>query len=189
MVCQNNGPWHLGISDEACENAGGEWFRTPCITLKETIDNRPPRFDLENPMDGSCQDTLGRLETAFVSASTDHANFTFTNTKDGCFKFCQSLPNYPSQTGMMIKHKTLSYVKVRVHLKEAGILSLGEVQVLDSDGVDMALNQPATQSSSYNSLTPVSNAVNGNPATFTHTSADEKSEPEVIFSLAVDYLS
>jgi hypothetical protein len=49
MTCKNTGPFHLGISEEACENAGGKWFRTPCITLKEAIDNRPPRFDLDNP--------------------------------------------------------------------------------------------------------------------------------------------
>ena len=41
MDCQNAGPWHLGISSEACENAGGRWFRTPCVTLKECIDSRP----------------------------------------------------------------------------------------------------------------------------------------------------
>ena len=31
-----------------------------------------------------------------------HANFTFDHDNLGCLKFCQSLPNYPSQTGMMI---------------------------------------------------------------------------------------
>ncbi|KAL7521065.1 hypothetical protein ACHAWX_005756 [Stephanocyclus meneghinianus] len=41
MDCQNPGPWHLGISSEACENAGGRWFRSPCVVLKECIDQRP----------------------------------------------------------------------------------------------------------------------------------------------------
>jgi len=41
MKCQNPGPWHLGISAGACENAGGRWFRSPCVTLKECIDQRP----------------------------------------------------------------------------------------------------------------------------------------------------
>ena len=27
MECTNPGPFHLGISEEACENAGGKWFR------------------------------------------------------------------------------------------------------------------------------------------------------------------
>jgi hypothetical protein len=49
MTCKNTGPFHLGISEEACKNAGGKWFRTACTTLKEAIDNRPPRFDLDNP--------------------------------------------------------------------------------------------------------------------------------------------
>jgi hypothetical protein len=26
MECQNRGPWHLGITAEACENAGGRYF-------------------------------------------------------------------------------------------------------------------------------------------------------------------
>ena len=110
MICQNNGPWHLGISAEACENAGGEWFRTPCVTLKETIDNRPSQFDLDAPMNGDCQYNLDRLETAYVSVSTTHANFIFTNDKgndvDRCAKFCESLPNYHSQNSMMVKRQT-----------------------------------------------------------------------------------
>ena len=105
MECQNNGPWHLGISAEACENAGGNWFRTPCHTLKEAIDNRPSRFDLTNPVNGSCQDAEQQLVTAFVSANMSHANFTFDHNNPGCLKFCQSLPNHPLQTGMMIKHQ------------------------------------------------------------------------------------
>jgi len=41
MSCQNPGPWHLGITEEACENANGRWVRSPCVTLKECIDARP----------------------------------------------------------------------------------------------------------------------------------------------------
>jgi len=43
MDCNNRGPWHLGISDEACENAGGKWFRSPCYALKDCIDDRPKK--------------------------------------------------------------------------------------------------------------------------------------------------
>ena len=111
MECKNKGLWHLGVSDEACENAGGKWIRTPCVTLREAIDNRPSRFDLDNPLDGSCQDNMGRLETAFVSFLSDDGNgisdmsdhIYFQNkatAQDGCLKFCQSLPNYSLQTGM-----------------------------------------------------------------------------------------
>ena len=83
-----------------------------------------------------------------------------------------------------------NYMKVRVHLKEAGILSLGAVQVLDFRGVDMALNQPATQSSQRRgSEFPASNAVDGNPDSFTHTSEDEEGEPNAILSLSADHLS
>jgi len=62
MVCQNPGPWHLGISEEgmfhlfpcpllrlnltidlpiACSNAGGSWFPSPCTTLQNCINDRP----------------------------------------------------------------------------------------------------------------------------------------------------
>lgn len=40
MECQNRAPWHTGISAEACDNVLGTWFRSPCITLKECIDDR-----------------------------------------------------------------------------------------------------------------------------------------------------
>ena len=104
MTCQHRGPWHLGISEEACENAGGEWYRTPCRTLHDCIDDRPPRFDLEAPpLDGSCQNTMGKLNTAFVSSSTAHANFTFAKTMDGCFHFCRNLTDYPLQIGMEVE--------------------------------------------------------------------------------------
>eukprot|EP00956_Cyclotella_meneghiniana_P002464 scaffold2838_cov23-Cyclotella_meneghiniana.AAC.2 len=113
MECKNKGLWHLGISDEACENAGGKWYRTPCLTLKETIDNRPSRFDLDNPLDGSCQDNLIRLETAVVSASTADSDFRFASTQNGCNEFCRSLPDYSQQIGMMThsieSEDTLSY--------------------------------------------------------------------------------
>ena len=64
MTCQNPGPWHLGMSEggtprlfptttttlnenltihlpPACSNAGGSWFRSPCYTLQNCINNRP----------------------------------------------------------------------------------------------------------------------------------------------------
>jgi hypothetical protein len=68
MQCRNRGPWHLGISEEACENAGGKWNRSPCVTLKQCIDDRPPRFKLDAPQVGSCQTTPEQLNTAYVSS-------------------------------------------------------------------------------------------------------------------------
>ena len=105
MQCQHHGPWHLGISAEACKNMAGEWFWTPCLTLKETIDSHPARFNLDTPIDGSCKDEMDRLETAYVSASMHHQLFIYESTTTGCTQFCQSLPNYPSQTGMMVTHQ------------------------------------------------------------------------------------
>ena len=102
MECQNKGLWHTGLSDEACETAGGKWIRTPCVTLKETIDQRPARFALDNPIVGNCQDNfqgdLIRLDTAFVSADMNKLSKA---TRDGCHEFCKSLPQYSIQTGMM----------------------------------------------------------------------------------------
>jgi hypothetical protein len=100
MECKNKGLWHLSLSEEACKNAGGKWIRTPCFTLQEAIDDRPSRFDLVNPVNGSCQENIGRLETAFVVASTTNENFPFEATHHGCLQFCQSLPNYPEQISM-----------------------------------------------------------------------------------------
>ena len=41
MECQNLGPWHLGMSELACSNAGGRWFQSPCYTLQTCINERP----------------------------------------------------------------------------------------------------------------------------------------------------
>ena len=109
MKCKYTGPWHLGISEEACENAGGKWFRTPCVTLKETIDDRPARFDLDNGVLGSCQTTIQQLTTAYVSASVSHANFTFANNELGCNEFCRGLPGYANQLAMM-RYDSTSFV-------------------------------------------------------------------------------
>ena len=103
MTCKHRGPFHLGISEEACENAGGKWYRTPCVTLQECIDDRPPRFELDAPKADSCQDNLKQLNTAYVSASTLHNEFTYGKDENGCFKFCQSLPDYTLQIGMEIE--------------------------------------------------------------------------------------
>lgn len=101
MTCQNTGPIHLGISEEACENAGGKWFRTPCITLQETIDNRPARFNLTAPVATSCQDALVQMNLAYVATSTDHVNYTFTKDGTGCNEFCRMLPDYSNQLAIM----------------------------------------------------------------------------------------
>jgi hypothetical protein len=103
---------HRGISAEACKNAGGVFYRTPCVTLKETVDNRPSRFDLESPFDGLCDDAMQRLFTSFVTASTNHNDFPFESTRDGCAKFCQSLPAYSSLVGLQIGHISV----VHLHL-------------------------------------------------------------------------
>ena len=34
---------HLNLSKEACQSAQGHWSRTPCVILKECIDNRPQK--------------------------------------------------------------------------------------------------------------------------------------------------
>ena len=101
MVCNNSGPLHLRILEDSCNNAGGKWFRTPCITLKEAIDVRPFKFDMDNPVSGNCQDSLLQVNTAYVEASTDHMNFTFTSDEQGCNEFCRSLPDYTNQIAMM----------------------------------------------------------------------------------------
>ena len=101
MTCSNPGPFHLGISEEACENSGGKWFRSPCITLKEAIDMRPAKFDLEQSHEGNCQQVMGQMNLAYVSAATDDADFGFASTKQGCLEFCRSLPHYSNQLAMM----------------------------------------------------------------------------------------
>lgn len=35
----------MGMSEEVCHNAGGQWFRSPCISLYVCIENRPRQGD------------------------------------------------------------------------------------------------------------------------------------------------
>ena len=72
------------------------------MTLKEAIDGRPSKFDLDNPVAGTCQDALGELNVAYVKASTSHADFPFASDEIGCNEFCRSLPNYADQVAMMV---------------------------------------------------------------------------------------
>jgi hypothetical protein len=101
MACKNKGPFHLGISEEACENAGGKWFRTPCITLKKTVDQRPPRFDMNSTKQCQNDSSLGQINLEYVALSTSHSNFTFGHTGQGCLQFCRTLPGYSNQRAMM----------------------------------------------------------------------------------------
>lgn len=45
MTCKNLGPYHLGISPEACHNANGIWSRGPCTRLQDCIEDRPKPAD------------------------------------------------------------------------------------------------------------------------------------------------
>ena len=44
---------------------------------------------------------MQELTVAYVSARTDHANFTFDNDEHGCNEFCRGLPGYSDQVAMM----------------------------------------------------------------------------------------
>ena len=41
MECINKGPWHFGLTAEACENGGGKYSRSPSLRLQECIAERP----------------------------------------------------------------------------------------------------------------------------------------------------
>ena len=171
MSCRNTGPLHLGLSEEACENAGGKWFRTPCITLKEAIDARPFKFNISNPVPSGCQDALLQVNTAYVKASAHHTEFPFDSDEQGCNEFCRSLPEYTAQIAMMASRQPSPVRKVRVEIDRVEILSLAEVEVYDHAGVNRALDKPATESSIYNTGNPddAMKAVNGNLNDITHT--------------------
>ncbi len=64
--------------------------------------------------------------------------------------------------------------KVRVQLEGTNYLHMSEVQVFDKNGVNRALNKPATQSSTLNELNAndASRAVNGVLNDLTHTKND-----------------
>lgn len=72
-----------------------------------------------------------------------------------------------------IMSETILTHKVKVQLVDKNYLMLAELQVFDSNGVNRALNKPATQSSTMFPGKPASNAVDGDSSTFTHTNSDQ----------------
>jgi hypothetical protein len=64
--------------------------------------------------------------------------------------------------------------KVRVQLEGRDFLHMREVQVFDKNGLNVALNKVATQSTTATGH-PASNAVNGNLEDFSHTNGNEPS--------------
>ena len=41
MTCKNRGPYHLGLSADACHQANGIWERAPCNRLKQCVNDYP----------------------------------------------------------------------------------------------------------------------------------------------------
>ncbi|EJK60849.1 hypothetical protein THAOC_18739, partial [Thalassiosira oceanica] len=86
MKCQNRGKLHMGMSDE-CSNGGGQWFRTPCVTLHRCVDARPRKdedgysesfeeFVVENEIEIYNYTDLEQCQTARAALGfdVDHPN-------------------------------------------------------------------------------------------------------------------
>merc|ERR1719356_1443103 len=67
----------------ACENAGGNWTRSPCITLQECIDNRPkvPPGYCRNDKSIQCRDST---PCPLVKPETGHCNGKGVNPGGVC---------------------------------------------------------------------------------------------------------
>lgn len=64
--------------------------------------------------------------------------------------------------------------KVKIQLKSIQCLHMREVQVIDYNDINVALNKPASQSSNYSSTHVAGNAVDGDLITHSHTSCQDK---------------
>ena len=60
-------------------------------------------------------------------------------------------------------------VKIQHDSSSSVVLNIAEVEVYDQLGINQALGKAATQSSDHGDF-PASNAINGDPNTFSHTS-------------------
>ena len=80
---------------------------------------------------------------------------------------------------LLENRKKVRVRKVRVQLEGSQYLHMSEVQVFDQNGVNVALNKPARQSSTYSSSSAwsasntASNAVNGIFTDFSCTGLDQ----------------
>jgi hypothetical protein len=148
MTCQNTGPLHLRISKEACENAGGQWFRRPCVTLKDAIDERPSRFELDVPRSGTCGDELRLLDVAYL---------TVENPQD------------------LVPGPTIKRVKLQ---QTTGTwINIFELQIFDPTDQNIALSGTASASSAYSNGDTASKAIDGNMQTIYHSKNAQEGDP------------
>ena len=75
----------------------------------------------------------------------------------------QGMTQYSYRIGRVADNSVIEFpsVKLRVQLEGTDNIALKEVQVFNRNGVNVALNKTATQSSTKQSSTPASKAVNG----------------------------
>lgn len=128
MECKNRGEWFMGMSEEVCHNAGGQWFRSPCISLYVCIENRPrqgdPAFNqkfedfvLDNDIDIYDYTNEEHCETtrAALGYDNDHPNdHDVCNTFNEllCDPFFNDLEFLANVGGGPVKFEQVTYVPI-----------------------------------------------------------------------------
>ena len=74
-------------------------------------------------------------------------------------------------------------VKLQHDSSSYDVLNIAEVEVYDQLGINQALGKAATQSSDHGDF-PASNAIDGNPNTFSHTKGDELGKLMLVFCVS-----
>ena len=94
MICTNQGPWHLGISEDACKNTGGNWHQSPCVLLKQCIDDCPSGFNSMSPTPWIAKTPqCNRLPTMYLHPC-QMTTFNFTRMQQAASysaRSCQSI--------------------------------------------------------------------------------------------------
>ncbi len=109
--------------------------------------------------DGICCNFGSGKYDIIVNGITNHTGGQFGSIETKTFGAC------PTSELLTLARK------VRVQLEGQNYLHLREVEVWDQNGMNVALNKTATQSSTWPGY-PASNAVNGDMTDYSHTSED-----------------
>jgi hypothetical protein len=177
LVCSGSVPWHLAPAGQTRCDYGSPATQNECetaVAALASMDERIPPNGINIGSGGLCNDGSWGSVPLGCSAQTGgswaaHYKTSGANCNPGSY----SLVCSGAKSVLDLVEILGNIRKVRVQLEGNDHLHMREVQVFDKNGLNVALNKVATQSStSTNPAGSASYAVNGNLEDFSHTNND-----------------
>ena len=149
MECKDQGPYHLRMSPEACENAGGHWDRCTFQVSTLRLFDCSIKSNLNNFISLSLSYTIAPCHTLKKCIDDRPEPETFGVCAYDITMSCRDNSVCPIilGTGQCTKSSFSNIRKVRIEMPFKRTLHMREVEVIDMNGDNVALLKPAEQSS------------------------------------------